>query len=218
MDFSKLTTDNFYIFITIAGFSISIYCFNYSNKIYKKIKSKIYSVNKRIVIEKKTIELIEFDIKLKKNEIFLLLELFKFNYEFTVLELNGERKEEFYKIIKSFEKNKIKELLSDYRFIKNLSIESHKMATEKEIQVELLNIENYKLSKLKKSYFSEVLPYTFMGLFFGLIFGILGLICWYEKYQKYQDEILKIKYKKETTISFLQNLPITSPPSIHPRQ
>ena len=194
MDFTKLPTDNFYIFLSFAGLGI-IYL------AYLIFTRRINHLNESLVLFKKTIIerknhisfLSKKNAHLTKKIHFLESEFkLKFKLDFFRSEIEVTKELTIPKDI--LHNNLAYDFIEDYLKIDKLYLYLDKQIIDAKLSIDLLDYESDLIEKslAKTESFKIYFKTAVCG---GIIILLIGLSSWYLLHQKYQDKLLKMNYE-----------------------
>jgi hypothetical protein len=198
MEFTKLPTDNFYIFISLAGTLIVVFFINFIANRRTKIEDAISLIEQSLIQHKHDINLFAKKTAAAKFELKFLIERFnkkfRVNYDDFIKFENTE-----FKIPTDLqETNEASLFLEEFIKINRLKLTLDEELNKTYKTTDLISNETKLNSKKFKDYiFLENLAIFFIVV--GILLSCFGYSSWYFKYQKYQDKMLKNSYEKSIT-------------------
>lgn len=190
MDFTKLPTDNFYIFLSFAGLALIVFSTTYfSNKI-QNIKSKYVELRKATIRDKHRVRFVKEEVQFKASVINLLRKKFTTNYGFE-FKLKDENENH-----KNLEPNTLSdEYIKDYKEIVDAYLELSEKRHEQENYLGQLEFDSTKIEKELTEIEKNKSTFTAI-LIFSTILMATGLSFWYNRYQSIQDKILELNFEQ----------------------
>ncbi len=194
MELSNLPTDNFYIFLSLAGLSIIFFSVSSFLKQRNIIRLKSYDIEKEIA--KVNTEVSDFDSKLSAAESHIRIFKIKLEKEYNI-ELNDYLSTE----------NEIKKALHEKLTLEQFNKTADAFLKLQEVilerQMDFHAIGNLKTvlkinTKALDKIFSDLKGVTilsFIGLLTGVLISTFGFCFWFNKHQVYQDKLIKLEYE-----------------------
>ena len=197
MDFTKLPTDNFYIFLSLAGLILIIFFANLF------VKKRIELANITNAIEDKVDKLeseanyIELNVANIVQKISFHTDHFKIKYGVEYKRHSDIKQKAEAIPSKIIQEGKIESYIKDYVAIENLRATHFKDAVQLKLAITLSKRE-VRILKKTSTEFRYISIFSATVIMCGIIMCVFGFKSWYLKNQFYQDRLLKVQY--ETTL------------------
>jgi len=194
MDFIKLPTDNFYIFLSLAGIVLLAYFIGLYFKIKSSLDNTKNGVKKEIAKRKKALEYYKEKLKVVKSLAFMKAIIFQKEFNVNFDDYLSDRSESFLIPASVSTTEQRQKFLTNYTEIRELLLNTNKEVTELEENIAILEIDtNMIIEKDKELKQLNRVTYIFVTL--GIILSLSGFSFWFFKHQIYQDKLLELNYE-----------------------